>query len=153
MIIPAILTLAAIGVSMYAANQQAAAQAKSSAAQANILEQNAANTEAEFHERTLRLRRQNRGERDSMVAKIAKSKLSTTSASALEIIGEAAGRQELAIKDAARKANQDASDSRQRASVARFEGAQAKSAGSLSMLGIGLKGAASAYGDYKNPQT
>jgi hypothetical protein len=123
-------------------------QGKAAAAQArytNELERaRATNLENEFIERSTRARINDRAERSQLIARQGASGITGAGAPEL-ILGKAAAAQELAIADAARNANQQASDARQRGQIAIFEGQQARSAATLSMLGTGLSGVGSTF--------
>lgn len=140
-----LFSLASTGLSMFAAHSSGKAAKQQAEYSAEIERQRALNTEREFHEQTLRQRRSDRTARSAIVARHGKSGIVGSTGSALNIIGEAAGRQELAIADAARAANQSAQDARSRATMAIYEGNAQASASKLSMLGIGLQGAANTF--------
>lgn len=144
-IVASILTGASVGMAMYSQYQQGKAGAAAGKYKASIERMKAENTEREFHENTLRQRRNDREVRSAITGRQARSGFTLNSESALNIIGEAAGRQQLAIADAARAANQQATDARQRGDVAIYEGNQARYASKLSMLGTGLEEAAGAF--------
>lgn len=147
-----LFSLASTGLSMFAAHSQGKAAMQQASYSNEIAQQKARNTENEFHERTLRQRRADRETRANITASQAKSGIVTSSGSALRIIGEAAGRQELAIADAARTANASAAADRHRGAIALYEGRQAKSAARMSMLGIGLQGASQAFSTIRTGQ-
>jgi hypothetical protein len=142
-----LFSLASTGLSMYGAHQQGKAAVQQANYQNDIQRARAANLENEFLERSTRQRINDRTARSNLIARQGRSGITSAGAPEL-ILGRAAAAQELAIADAARGANQQASDARHAGKIALFEGQQAKSAARLSMLGIGLQGASQAFSSY-----
>ena len=64
-------------------------------------------------------------------------------------MGEAAGRLELGIADAARRANMEASSLRAQGAMGIWEAKQQRSAANLSMLATGISGVSRAFGMYQ----
>jgi hypothetical protein len=143
-VIGLLFTLAATGMSMYAQKQAGDASMAAGRHQNQLERARAANLENEFIERATRQRINDRADRSRLIARQGASGLTAHGAPEL-ILGKAAAAQELAIADAARNANQQASDARARGQMALFEGQQTKSASRLSMLGTGLQAGASLY--------
>jgi hypothetical protein len=130
---------------MYTQNQAAQAANAQARNQDALSKARASNLENEFIERATRARINNRAERSALIARQGSSGL-TSAGSAELILGKAAAAQELAIADAARQANQQASDERARGQIALYEGKQATQSARLSMLGTALSTGSSLYG-------
>lgn len=143
-------TLASTGVQMY--GQRQAAQAEMQAAQYNqrLAEQEAANRETETRAGIARQRVSNREALAELRNRMAFSGVQTTTGTPLLVAGESAGRMEIEIQDAARRANIEAASLRAKGRMGIWEAQQAKAATRINLLATGLKGASSAFGQYQD---
>jgi len=142
-------TAVSTGFSIFAQNQQAEA-AEAAADYNNLLARREAdNLERETAEQIKRRRIQNRDALASLRTRLTASGVQTTTGSALLLQGEAAGRLELEIADAARAAAMQAASLRAKGQMALWEGEQAASSARLGMIGTAISGLGSAFGQYQ----
>jgi hypothetical protein len=144
-----LFSLASTGLSLFSASRQSKATTMAARYENQLQQARATNLENEFIERATRQRINDRTARSQFAARLGRSGITSAGAPEL-ILSRAAASQELAISDAARVANQQAADARHRGTLALYQAKQQKDATRLSMLGIGLQGAAQSYTQYTN---
>lgn len=138
--------LVGTGLQMYG-QYQAGKQAKAAAAYNNKLAQiEARNIENESMESTRRTRISQRGNLAKMRVAAANSGVQSNTGLPVQLISEAAGRMEIEVADAARKANMQAASVRDRGRMAVFEAKQFAAGQKLNMLGTAISGAANFSG-------
>ena len=140
------ISLATTAVQMSAAESAADDVTAAQRANARNLEIEARNREIETGEQIKRQRIKDRQERAAIRARLAKSGTLTTSGTPLLILGEAAARQNLAIMDAVRGANRDASALRQEGGMKLWEADANDAAAKNNSTATAVSGVASAVG-------
>lgn len=143
-------TAVSTGFSIFAQNQAAEAQEQAAEYNNLLARREASNLEAETAESIKRRRIENRAGLADLRTRLASSGVLTTTGTPLLLQGEAAGRLELQIADAARSASMQAASLRAKGRMGLWEADQNTSAARMSMLGTALKGAASAFGQYSS---
>lgn len=142
-------SLASTGLSIYGQMQQAKA-AEQAAEYNNKLAQNeATNQELQTSEAIKRQRQNNRSALAEIRTRLAGSGLQADTGTPLTVIGEAAGRMEIDIADAARRSAMQAESLRAQGRMGLWEADQQASASRLNMLATGIQGATSAFGMYQ----
>jgi hypothetical protein len=143
-------TLAATGLQMYGQHQAAKAQTEAAKYNNQLAEDEARNREVETSAGIQRQRVQNRAALASLRNRAAFSGVQTTSGTPLILQGEAAGRFEMGIQDAARTAAMQAASLRAQGRMGLWEAAQASSASKINIAATGISGAADAFGQYRS---
>lgn len=131
---------AGTGMQMYGQRQQGKAAMQAAEYNNRLLQAEARNKELETHEAIKRQRESNRSTLSSMRNQLASSGFVSDLGSSLLLQGETAGRMELAIQDAARSANMQATSLRAKGAMALWEGKQTKYASNLSAIATGIEG-------------
>jgi hypothetical protein len=131
-------------------------QGKAAVATAKYNDRNAQaearNNELEFMEATKRARINQRKQMSTLRSRLSTQGTRTDTGPALDILGETAGNFQLAISDAARATNMQASAIRQAGKMGIWEAKQVKKAATMQAIGTGIQGitsAVSAYGHNK----
>jgi hypothetical protein len=134
-------------------------QGKAAVATAKYNDRNAQaearNNELEFMEATKRARINQRKQMSTLRSRLSTQGTRTDTGPALDILGETAGNFQLAISDAARATNMQASAIRQAGKMGKmgiWEAKQVKKAATMQAIGTGIQGitsAVSAYGHNK----
>lgn len=127
-------------------------QGKAAVATAQYNDRNAQaearNTEAEFMEATKRARINQRKQMSTLRAQLSTQGTRTDTGPALDLLGETAGNFQLAISDAARATNMQASAIRQQGKMGIWEAKQVQKAAKLQAIGTGIQGITSAVAAY-----
>lgn len=142
-------SVASTGLAIYGQAQQAKAQEAAAEYNNQLAQAEARNTEVESIEAIKRQRANNRSGMAEIRARLASSGLQADTGTPLSIVGEAAGRMEIDIADAARRAAMQAASLRAQGKMGLWEAEQASSASRLNMLATGIQGATSAFGMYQ----
>lgn len=144
------LTLVSTGLQIDA--QQKAADAQEDAALQNqrLAEAEAQNRELEAAEAIKRQREIDKREKSAIRARLSQQGTLTTSGTPLLILGEVEANQNLAIQDAVRAANMQASSLRAQGSMGLWEAGQASAAADAQSIATGIKGLTSAAGSYSS---
>jgi hypothetical protein len=142
-------SVASTGLAIYGQAQQAKAQEAAAEYNNQLALAEARNSEAETSEAIKRQRQNNRSGLAEIRARLASSGLQADTGTPLSIVGEAAGRMEVDIADAARRAAMQAASLRAQGKMGLWEADQASSASRLNMLATGIQGATSAFGMYQ----
>lgn len=143
-------TLAATGLQMYGQHQAAKAQTQAAEYNDKLAQGEARNLEVETSVGIQRQRVKNREALASLRNRAAFSGVQTTTGTPLVMAGEAAGRFEMSIQDAARTAAMQTASLRAQGKMGLWEAAQAESASKINMLATGISGAANAFGQYRS---
>lgn len=143
-------SLASTGFSIFGQYQQAKAAEEAAEYNNKLARAEAANLEAETAEQIKRRRIENRAGLADLRTRLASSGVVTTTGTPLLLQGEAAGRLELQIADAARSASMQAASLRAKGRMGLWEADQMNSASRLSMLGTAIQGIGSAFGKYQS---
>lgn len=143
-------TLASTGLQMYGQHQAAKAQNEAAEYNNKLAEAEARNRETETSVGIQRQRVQNRAALATLRNRAAFSGVQTTSGTPLIVQGEAAGRFEMGIQDAARTAAMQAASLRAQGKMGLWEAAQASSASNINILATGISGATNAFGQYRS---
>lgn len=142
-------SVASTGLAIYGQAQQAKAQEAAAEYNNQLAQAEARNTEAEAAEGIKRQRQNNRSALAEIRTRLASSGVQADTGTPLTIIGEAAGRMEIDIADASRRAAMQAASLRAQGKMGLWEAEQASSASRLNMLATGIQGATSAFGMYQ----
>lgn len=142
-------TVASTGLAIYGQRQQAQAQEQAARYNNNLAQAEARNVEMESAEAIARQRIRNREGLASLRARMAASGTVSTTGTPLLLAGETAGRMEIEIADAARRANIQASSIRGQGRMGIWNAKQASAAGNLASIGTAIRGATSAFGMYQ----
>lgn len=142
-------TLASTGVAIYGQAQQAKAAQQAAEYNNKLAEQEALNREAETREGTLRQRINNRADLATLRTRMAAGGSRLTTGTPLIVLGDAAGKLELGIQDASRASAMQAAALRAQGKMGLWEADQQGSAAKLQMLGTGVSGITSAFGQYQ----
>lgn len=142
--------LASTGLQIYGMHQQGKA-AKMTADYNNQLAQTEArNLELETSEGIKRERINQRGYLAELRARMgAGGGIQADTGSALSLMGEAAGRLEIGVADAARKANMQSASIQAQGRMGIWEAKQANKANKIAMIGAGIQGLSSAFGQFQ----
>jgi hypothetical protein len=143
-------SVASTGLQIYGMSQQAGAQKQAARYNALLMEREAANREAETSQAIVRRRQSNVSALSEIRAALAAAGTRTTTGSPLGLMGEAAGRMDLDIADAARAAAMQAASLRAKGAMGLWESKQAGRAANIGMLGAGISGLSSAWGKYSD---
>lgn len=141
--------VASTGVQLYAQNQQAKAAQAAAKYNATLAEREAVNVERETAEGIKRQRMNNRAGLADLQNRMAGSGFQSSTGTPLRMTGEAAGRLEVGIADAARSASMQAASLRAKGKMGLWEADQFTSSNRLSMIAGGIGGLASAFGKYQ----
>lgn len=141
--------IAGTGIQMFGQYQAAKAAEKAGKYNNQVAQIEARNVENESIESIRRQRMTNRANLAKMRVAAATSGFQSTTGTASELIGEAAGRMETEVADAARRANMQSASLRQQGRMAAFEANQTASSIRMGMLGTAAQGAAGAYGQIR----
>ena len=142
-------TVASTGLSIYSQHQQAKAAEQAAQYNNELAQREATNRELETAQGIARQRANDRASLADLRTRLAGSGTLTTTGTPLTLMGEAAGRLELGIADAARRANMEASSLRAQGAMGIWEAKQQRSAANLSMLATGISGVSRAFGMYQ----
>lgn len=143
-------TLASTGLQIYGQHQQAKSAQQAAEYNNSLALAEAANKEAETRQATERARINDRADLADLRTHLSGNIATGTP---LLILGQAAGAQELAIQDAARNSTIQADGLRQQGKMGLWEAEQTGQAAKLQMIGTGLQGLSSAFGQYKEGAT
>ena len=142
-------SVASTGLAIYGQAQQAKAQ-EAAAKYNNTLAQNeATNQELQTAEAIKRQRQNNRSALADIRTRLSASGVQADTGTPLTVLGEAAGRMEIDIADAARRSAMQAASLRAQGKMGLWEADQAAAAARINMLATGIKGATSAFGMYQ----
>ncbi len=136
----------AAGVSYYGQRQAAEAQENAAKANAKDLEQTAKAREAEMHENIARQHREARRRLAATRVKMAGTGTQLNDGSNQDVLGVVTSRLETAIADDARRQQMEIRAMNRQASLERWQGSQAVSAGRLAAAGTVLGGIGSTAG-------
>ena len=142
-------TVASTGLAIYGQRQQAQAQEQAAAYNNRLAQAEARNVESQTSEDIARQRTANRAGLASLRARMASSGVLTTTGTPLLLAGEAAGRLEVGIADAARRANMQAASLRAKGRMGVWEAEQYASAANLASIGTAVSGATRAFGMFQ----
>ena len=142
-------TVASTGLQLYGQHQQAKAVKSAASYNNNLAEAEAHNTELETAEAIKRTRINNRASLAEARASLSDSGTLTTSGSPLNLLGEAAGRMETGIADAARASAMETERLRQKGRMGLWEAKQQAKAIKLNMLGTGIAGLTKAASQFQ----
>lgn len=142
-------TLAATGLQMYGQHQQAKAAEAAAEYNNDLAQAEAGNREAETREGISRERINNRADLASLRTRMAAQGRQVTTGTPLVLLGNAAGTLELGIQDAARASRMQADSMRAQGKMGLWEAEQQGKAAKLAMIGTGIQGITSAFGQYQ----
>jgi hypothetical protein len=142
-------SLASTGLQLYGMKQQAKAVTQAAEYNNALAQREAANREAETAQAITRERINQRSALSDLRNRLANSGLQTTTGTPQLLAGEAAGRFEIGIADAARAASMQAASLRAQGKMGLWEAATNKAATKTAMLATGISGVASAFGKYQ----
>lgn len=140
---------ASTGLSLYSQAQQKKTVTQTAKYNARLAEAEALNIEGESRQAIMRQRAVDRENLASIRTQLGGSGDRGNAGTNLILAGEAAGRMELGIADAARTSAMAASRERQKGRMGLWEAEQSNRATTLNMIGTGLQGLTSAFGQYQ----
>lgn len=146
--VSAVTTIVSTATTLYAADQQKEATEAAAFANKQRLDAEARNREEEAAEAIKRQRLRDKREKAALRARLAQSGSLTTSGTPLALLGDLAANQELAIQDAVRAANADATALRDKGNMGIWEAKQSNAATNNQAIGATLDGVSSGIGLY-----
>lgn len=146
--VAAVTTVVSTATTLIAADKQKSAAEDAALANKQRLDAEARNREAEAAESIKRQRLRDKREKAALRARLAQSGSLTTSGTPLALLGDLAATQELAIQDAVRAANADATALRDKGNTGIWESKQANAAIDNQSIGAVADGVASGVGLY-----
>lgn len=141
--------LASTGLQMYGQHQQGKAATQAAKYNNALAEMEARNLEMETAEGIKRERINHRAYLAELRNRTAASGVQTDTGTPLALMGEAAGRLEIGVADAARKANMQSASIQAKGRMGLWEAEQFKRANKLAMIGTGIQGVTNAIGQYR----
>jgi hypothetical protein len=141
-------TVAGTAVSIVSANNAADAAEDAAIRNKQLADAEARNRELEAAEAIKRQRLRDQREKSAIRARLAQQGTLTTSGTPLLILGEVAANQELAIQDAVRQANMQASSLRAQGTMGLWEAEATGAALTNKSIAAGIDGLSTAAGSY-----
>lgn len=141
--------IASTGMQICGMHQQSKAITATAKYNNQLAENESRNLQLETSEGIKRERINQRAYLADMRARMGGGGVQTDTGSAMALMGEAAGRLEVGVADAVRRSSMQSDSILQRGKMGIWDANQAKKANQLAMIGAGIKGATSAFGQYQ----